>query len=377
MSFRYPLSPLEVPEDDVQAVVACLDEGWLTMGPRTQALEGALADQLGAPSVACVSSGTAALHLAFRAVALEPGDEVIVPSFAFVAAAAAVRATGGTPVFCDVASVQAPNADVAAVEARITDRTRAVVAVHQCGYPADVAALRDLCDQRGLILVEDAAQAIAATVTADGAGAGTVGHLGCLSFSPDKQLVVGEGGAVITADADMEAKVRSLRSHAMTSVTWDRHRGYAQSYDVVDVGYNFRMDEPRAALGLARLPRLAADVEGRRAVAAGYRERLAGVDGVELLWDDEAVRAASHAAFPVLAADREARDRACERLAEAGVQTKRYPAVHRFDAYREFVGDQALPVTDEVADRLYCLPMAASLEDADLDTITEEVARVG
>ncbi|HEX5908962.1 MAG TPA: DegT/DnrJ/EryC1/StrS family aminotransferase [Thermoleophilaceae bacterium] len=377
MSWRYPLSTLPMPEDDVQAVMACLQEGWLTMGPRTQAFEGALAQELGAASVACVASGTAALHLACRAAGLGPGDEAIVPSMTFVATAGAVRYCGAEPVFCDVASAQAPNLDVAAVEAKITDRTKAVMAVHFCGYPADVVALRDLCDQRGLILIEDAAQAIHAVAGPGGATAGTVGHLGCLSFFSKKQLCVGEGGAVITADPDMEARVRSLRSHAMTSVTWDRHRGYAQSYDVVDVGYNFRMDEPRAALGLSRLPRLAGEIERRRAVAAGYRERLAGVDGIELMWDDDAVRAASHFAFPVLAADREARDRARDQLKDAGIQTTWYPAVHRFTEYRDRDGWEPLAASEEVAERHFCLPMSPTLEDADLDAIAEEVARVG
>lgn len=375
MSWRYPLSTLPMPEEDVQAVLACLDEGWLTMGPRTQAFEAALCQELGAASVACVSSGTAALHLACRAAGLGPGDEAIVPSMTFVATAAAVRYCGAEAVFCDVASPQSPNLDVAAVEAKISDRTKAVMAVHFCGYPADVVALRELCDARGLILIEDAAQAIHADT---GAGsAGTVGHLGCLSFFSKKQLCVGEGGAVITPDPDMEATVRSLRSHAMTSVTWDRHRGYAQSYDVVDTGYNFRIDEPRAALGLSRLSRLAGEIDRRRGVAAGYRERLAGVDGAELMWDDAAVQAGSHFAFPILAADRETRDRHRDQLKDAGIQTTWYPAVHRFSDYREREGWEPLAASEEVAERHYCLPMSPTLADDDLDAIAEEVAKLG
>jgi dTDP-4-amino-4,6-dideoxygalactose transaminase len=349
-------------------VIACLAEGWLTMGPRTQSLEGALAEELGAPSVACVSSGSAALHLACRAIGLGDGDEVVMPALSSVAPAAAVRWTGATPVFADVASPQAPNMDVAGVEAALTDRTKAVVGVHLWGYQADAAALRELCDARGLVLIEDAADAV-------GAG-GTTGHLGCLSFGPGKQLELGEGGAVITADADMEATVRSLRSHAMTSVTWDRHRGYAQSYDVVDVGYNFRIDEPRAALGIARLPRLRAQLERRRAVAAGYRERLGAIDTVELMWDAAAAQAGSNLVFPVLAADREARDRARAALEAAGIETRRYPAVHTLTAYGDGAGGP-LPAAEEAADRHYCLPVSAALEDADLDAIAAEVTSVG
>lgn len=373
MSWRYPLSTLPMPEEDVAAVLGCLEEGWLTMGPRTLAFEQALAGELGADHVVCVSSGTAALHLACLAAGLGPGDEAIVPSMTFVATAGAVRYCGAEPVLCDVISAAEPNLDPADVEARITERTRAVMAVHFCGYPADVAALRALCDERGLVLIEDAAQAIAADA-GDGRTAGTVGDLGCVSFFSKKQLCVGEGGAVLTADERMAGKVRSLRSHAMTSVTWDRHRGYSQSYDVLDLGFNYRMDEPRAALGLSRLPRLAEEIDERRRVARGYRERLRGAAGIELLWDDEAVERSSHFAFPILVRDLANRDRAREALQEAGVQTTCYPAIHRFTEYRR-TGEVSLPRTEEAAERHFCLPMSPTLADADLDVICEETVR--
>ena len=213
-------------------------------------------------------------------------------------------------------------------------------------------------------------------MTADGGGAGTVGHLGCLAFSPGKQLLVGEGGAVITADAEMEAKVRSLRSHAMTSVTWDRHRGYAQSYDVVDVGYNFRMDEPRAALGLSRLPRLARDIARRREVAAGYRERLAGVAGVELLWDDAPVQAGSNVSSPSWQPTARPATGPRRGSQDAGIETSRHPALHTLTAYRDDARGP-LPAAEEAADRHYCLPVSAALQDSDLDAIAEEVAKDG
>ena len=373
MSWRYPLSTLPMPEQDVEAVIECLEQGWLTMGPRTQAFEAALAHELAAQHVVCVSSGTAALHLSCLAAGLGPGDEAIVPSMTFVATVAAARYCGAEPVFCDVLSPREPNLDPEEVARRITPRTKAVIAVHFCGYPADVASLRALCDEHGLALVEDAAQAIGAQVDEDGRRAGTVGHLGCLSFFSKKQLCVGEGGAVLSGDEELAARVRSLRSHAMTSVTWDRHRGYSQSYDVVDVGFNFRIDEPRAALGLSRLPRLAQEIEERRRVARGYRVRLAGLPGLELPWSDRAVARASHFAFPVLVADVSARDRAREALSRAGVQTTWYPAVHLFTDYRERGGARALPATEEVAERHFCLPLSPALQAADLDAICAEV----
>jgi len=368
VTWRYPLSTLPMPEEDVAAVLDCLESGWLTMGPRTQSFEAALAEELDVAHVVCVSSGTAALHLACLAAGLGPGDEAIVPSATFVATAAAVRYCGAEPVFCDVTTPGTPLMDPADVERRITDRTKAVMPVHFCGYGADVDALGALCSDRGLTLIEDAAQAIRARVGSGGAMAGTAGHMGCLSFFSKKQLCVGEGGAVVSSDERLAAKVRSLRSHAMSSVTWDRHRGYSRSYDVDDVGFNFRIDEPRAALGLSRLPRLAGEIERRRAAVRGYRERLVGTPGIELVFDDDAVEAGSHFAFPVLASDRPARDRARDALAEGGIQSTWYPAVHLFSGYRAGV---SLPATEELADRHLCLPLTTSLEEGDLDAICE------
>jgi dTDP-4-amino-4,6-dideoxygalactose transaminase len=373
MSWRYPLSTLPMPEEDVRAVLECLEQGWLTMGPRTEAFEAALAKELGAEHVVCVSSGTAALHLSCLAAGLGPGDEVVVPSMTFVATAAAVRYCGGEPVFADIVSPLEPSIDPDHVATLLTERTRAVIAVHFCGYGAEVDRLGALCEERGIVLIEDAAQAIRARAGEDGRMAGTLGDLGCLSFFSKKQLCVGEGGAVLAADAELAARVRSLRSHAMTSVTWDRHRGYSQSYDVVDVGFNFRIDEPRAALGLSRLPRLAVEVEERRRVARGYRERLGGTAGIELPWTDDAVERASHFAFPLLARDREARDRIRDALAGEGIQTTWYPAVHGFTDYAS--GGHELPATEEFAARHLCLPLSPTLAQDDLDAICEAAVR--
>ena len=254
---------------------------------------------------------------------------------------------------------------------RIGPATRAIVAVHFCGYPAALAALRELCDEHGLVLIEDAAQAIGARTDVDDRHAGTVGALGCFSFFSKKQLCVGEGGAVATDDDELAARVRLLRSHAMTTVTWDRHRGYAESYDVIDVGFNYRLDEPRAALGHSRLARLNEEIESRRELARRYRERLAGLPGLELVWSDADVERSSHFAFPVLLADRPARDAFREQLARAGVQTTWYPALHRFSEYRELLGELSLPGVEEAADRHCALPMSPGFGAEELDAVVE------
>ena len=371
--WRVPLTDIAMPEQDVEAVLDCLRSGWLTMGPRNGAFEQALAGYVGSPHAAAVSSGTAALHLACIAAGLGPGDEVIVPAFTFVASASAPRYVGAEPVLCDVRSAQDFNIDPEDVARRITSRTRAVVAVHFCGYPAQALALRELCDEHGLVLIEDCAQAIGAHVDAAGRQVGTVGELGCFSFFSKKQLCVGEGGMVTTADEALDARVRLFRSHAMTSSTWDRHRGHDPSYDVVDIGFNFRLDEPRAALGLSRLARLDEGIAARRAIVRAYRARLADVPGVELCFDEQAVGRATHFAFPVLLADRSTRDQFRAELKANGIQTTWYPALHTFTEYRRFAPADGLPAATEVADRHCALPLSSMMTDDDVDLVVDAV----
>jgi dTDP-4-amino-4,6-dideoxygalactose transaminase len=373
MDWRVPLVEIEVTDGDVEAVLDCLRSGWLTMGPRTQRLEVALAERIGVKHAIAVSSGTAALHLACRAVGLGPGDEAIVPDLTFVATAHAVRYLGADVVLCDSARPGDPGLDLAAVEAALTPRTKAVCAVHMWGYPAAVEGLRALCDERGLTLIEDCAEAIDAR-TESGAAVGSVGDLGCFSFFSKKQLAVGEGGLVTTDDDDLAASVRSLRSHAMSSVTWERHRGHGLGYDVTDVGFNYRIDEPRSALALSRLERLTEDIEARRRAAVAYRSRLAGVPGIELPFDDEDVIRSSHFVFPIMLADRTARDELRVGLRDAGIQSTVYPALHQLGEYAALGSDESLPDATATAARQLILPMNSLLDEAKVELVTDQVA---
>jgi dTDP-4-amino-4,6-dideoxygalactose transaminase len=371
--WRVPLTDIAVPEQDVQAVLDCLESGWLTMGPRTSAFEEALATFVGTEHAVTVSSGTAALHLACLAAGLGPGDEVIVPAFTFVASAAAIRYVGATPVLCDVLSPREFNLDPADVARRITPSTKAVIAVHFCGYPAQATELRALCDEHGLTLIEDCAQAIGARIDDAGRQVGTVGELGAFSFFSKKQLCVGEGGMVASTAAEHADRVRLLRSHALTSSTWDRHRGHDPAYDIVDIGFNYRMDEPRAALGLSRLARLGDSLQARRETVRAYRERLGGIDGLELCFDEQAVERSSHFAFPVLVADRERRDLFRDQLKDAGVQTTWYPALHSFTEYGGYAPADGLPAATEAAARHCALPLSSSTTAEEVEIVVEAV----
>src|SRR4051794_39490782 len=268
-----PLFDVRLRDEHVQAVADTLRSGWLTMGPRTQEFELAYAERLGARHAVAVSSCTAALHLAYLAAGVGPGDEVVMPAITFVATAAAARYCGATPVLADVVSQHDLGVDPDDVAARLTPRTKAVAAVHYAGYPAAVAALRDLCRERGIALVEDSAHN--PLLAPAGAAAS-------YSFFSNKILSCGEGGLLATGDDDVAELARSRRSHAMSSGTWAPRRGPWAPYDVPALGYNSRLDEPRAALLGARLGGVEEDVAARRRLVRRYRELLGPVSGISV-----------------------------------------------------------------------------------------------
>lgn len=372
MSWRVPLTEVQLADEEVGAVLETMRSEWLTMGPRTQELEEAFAERVGAPHAVAVSSGSAALHLACRAVGLAPGDEAVVPTMTFVATAHAPYHCGATVVLADSRDARDPNLDPGDVAARITPRTKAVLVTHLCGYPAAVEQLRGLCEERGVVLVEDCAQAAGATL--DGArSVGTIGDAGCFSFFAKSALGSGEGGLLVTGDAGIAERVRSLRSHAMTTVTWDRHRGHAETYDVVDLGFNYRIDEMRASLAAARLGRLDGSLEGLRRAVTAYRERLTGIDGVELPFDEGAVQYSGHYVFAILLRDVDARDALRTRLHARGVQTTLYPALHRLAAYGGGDADGSLARAEAFADRHCALPLFPTLTEERIDLVVAEV----
>jgi dTDP-4-amino-4,6-dideoxygalactose transaminase len=262
-----------------------------------------------------------------------------------------------------------PSLDPADVEARITPRTRAVAVVHFAGYAAPAAQLRALCERHGIALIEDAAHAPAATL--DGRALGTFGLAGCFSLFSNKVLSVGEGGVVLTDDDTVAERIRSLRSHAMTTGTVERHAGRALSYDVTDVGFNYRLDEPRAALALARMQRLDEEIAQRRDRTRRYRRLLDGVEGLSVPFDAARVETSSCYVMAVMVDDPDRRDAVCHGLRERhGIQTSiLYPPIHLFTAYRERYGDLSLPRTEDAAAREISIPLYAHLTDAQQDRV--------
>jgi len=352
--WRAPSAPTRLTDADVAAALDCLRSGWLTMGPRTQAFEQAIAERIGTPHALTVNGPTAALHLALLALGVGAGDEVVLPALAFVANAAAVRSVGAVPVLCDVVGVGDPRLDQADLERRIGPRTRAVIAVHADGRAVDAPALKALCDARGVALVEDCTEALGAEAEEGGWLPGTVGAAGIFSLS-SPLIDVGEGGFLTTADDALAAQVRSLRSHAMTSGTWDRHRGHDPAYDVVGIGYNYRLDEARAALGASRFARLDEQIASLRALARACAERLEGTVAEPVwAWREPAAERWSPLALTVALPDREARDAFRAAVAANGVAAAVRPALHELTAFEELAPPGGLPAASEAAAR-HCL----------------------
>lgn len=365
-----PLFDLELRDTDIAAVTDTLSSGWLTMGPRTERFETEFAAHLGSRHAVAVSSGTAALHLAYLAAGVGPGDEVIVPAITFVASANAARYCGATPVFADIHGDHDLGVDPDDVAAHITPRTKAVCVVHYGGYAGPVEQLCDLCEEHGLALIEDAAHSPSATTPGGDRKLGTYGLAGAFSFFSNKVLSCGEGGLLATDDDAVAAFARSRRSHALTSGTWDRHRGHAAGYDVEGLGFNYRMDEPRAALLSSRLGGLEQDIAARRRLTRRYRERLAAVDAVAVPYSDAEVETSSCYVMPVVLEDRTRREPLRELMLERhGVQTSvLYPAIHEFTAYADAAAGP-LPRSEAVARAELTLPLYPHLDEPDQERV--------
>jgi dTDP-4-amino-4,6-dideoxygalactose transaminase len=368
--WRVPLADVRITDDEIAAVAATYRTGWLSMGPETAAFEEEFAEYVGARHVFAVANGTAGLHLACAAAGLGPGDDVVVPSMTFVATANAVAYTGARPVFADIDSARRPWLTRETVARVLTPRTRAVV--HMCygGHAGDIAGVAALVADQGLLLIEDAAHGVGGRV--DARHLGTFGALGAYSFFSNKNLAIGEGGMVVTDSDELAARLRLLRSHGMTTLTWDRHRGHAAAYDVVALGFNYRIDEPRAALGRARLRALDDAIEQRLTLDARYRTMLEDVEGVTAgLAPEEGVHRAAHL-FTIVLDGGVDRDAFRASLGEHGVQTSvHYPPVHQFSIYRE--NGRSLPVTEHYGAHAVTLPLYPHMTEADQDIVVEAV----
>jgi dTDP-4-amino-4,6-dideoxygalactose transaminase len=369
--WRVPLSDVLVDEDLVAAARDALESGWWSMGPRVQAFEAQFSELTGSPHALAVANGTTALHLALLALDCGPGDEVVLPALNFVAAANVVVRVGATPVFCDVVGPTDLNLDPEDLERAIGPRTKAVIVLHYGGYACDVDAALQVAERHGVAVVEDAAHAPGATLR--GQALGTFGVIGCFSFFSNKNVPIGEGGMVVTADDALATRLGLLRSHGMTTLTWQRHSGHASTYDVLEPGFNYRMDEIRAALAMVQLERLPAANAARARHAARYRELLDGREGLSFPFVGSSDRGVpSHHLAVVLLPPDVSRDGVRGQLQEERIQTSvHYPPIHRFSAYAAAGAARPLPMTDEVAPRIVSLPLYSHMSPDDVQLVSD------
>jgi dTDP-4-amino-4,6-dideoxygalactose transaminase len=356
-------------EEEVAAVTEVLRSGWVAQGPRVRQFEEAFASRQQAPYAVAVSSCTTALHLALYVAGIGAGDEVVVPSFSFIATTNAVRYVGADPVFADVDALTG-NVTAETVLPHLTERTRAVIAVDQGGVPVDLDPLRELCDPRGILVLEDAACGAGSTYKGGPVGAGAV--LTAWSFHPRKLLTTGEGGMLTSSREDWARRARTLREHAMSASAADRHASTLaplESYD--EVGFNFRMTDLQAAVGIVQLGKLDAIIARRRELAARYQESLAGVAGLRAV-TDPAYGTCNYQSFwvevgPEYPLDREG---LLARLADAGVSARRgIMAAHRQPPYRHLPAE--LPVTERLTDGTLILPLYHQLTHDDQDRVID------
>jgi dTDP-4-amino-4,6-dideoxygalactose transaminase len=366
-----PVFDIRMEPEDVEAVATSLRSGELTSGPRSALFEEAFAERIGVAHAITVSSCTAALHLAYLAAGVGPGDEVIVPSFTFAATAAAVRYCGAEPVFADIIGLDDPSIDPEQVAQLMSARTKAVAAVHFGGYAAPVDVLADLCREHGVALIEDVAHAPQATLA--GKSLGSFGLASAFSFFSNKVLPLGEGGMLVTDDDRVAAETTSLRSHGMTPP--DTSKGLQDGYDVERAGYNYRLDEARSALALARLRRLDEDIATRRAITFRYRSLLGSVPGIEVPYTDDGVERSSCYVMAIFVKKAEERDELRRRLLEKhGIQTTvLYPAIHEFTAYHGRYRTGKLETTERAARSAVMLPMFPHLTEEQQDLIVAAV----
>lgn len=373
MSWNVPLFDPDLGPAEEQALVDVIRSKWLTMGDRTKEFERRFAEEIGVPVAFACNSATAALHMALAALGIGPGDDVVVPSLTFVATANAVRYCGARPVFADVASLDEWNIDAASIERVLTPATKAIVVVHYAGYACDMPAIMALARARGLLVVEDVAHA--PCVALDGIALGAWGDVGCFSFFSNKNMTTGEGGMVTTRRPELAESLSRMRSHGMTTLTLDRHKGHAFGYDVVALGFNYRMSELNAALGLVQLAQVRARNAQRALWVARYRERLAGLP-LGLPFGRFRGESAYHL-MPVLLPEGADRLALMTRMREQGVQTSiHYRPVDTFSAYVDAgLGPSTqVPLSHRIGLGVVTLPLYPSMRAEQVDHVCAAMA---
>lgn len=366
---KIPLFDLDYGAREEEAVLDVLRNKWLTMGERCRELELQFSQMLGVKHALAVSNGTAALFMAAMALEISTDHRVICPSLSFVATSNCIRYCGASPVFADVVSNDDWTISPDEVLRHLTVKTRGIIVMHYGGFACRMDEIMKIAKDHNLFVIEDCAHAPGSFY--DKKPLGSFGDISCFSFFSNKNISTGEGGMVCTNNDELASKLQMLRSHAMTSLSFDRHHGHAFSYDVKGLGFNFRFDEMRAALALVQLDKMSDNNRKRNGLALYYKKRLSVLPQLHIPFLQHNYVSNYHI-FPVLLPSGTHRSDIMTFMKEQGVQTSvHYPPIHLFSAYREFFGNHIphLPVTEEIGRRVLTLPMFPGLSFEDIDYI--------
>ena len=369
MAYKIPLFNLNFDEREAQAAYDTIKSGWISTGPKNAELEQMFVDMWKVKYAVSMSNCTDALHVCCMVCGFGPGDEVICPSLTFAASCNCIRYVGATPVFADIVGPDHINIDPKDIERKITSKTKGIIVVHMAGFPCQMDEIMAIAKKYNLKVIEDACHGPLSEYK--GVKLGTIGDCAAYSFFSNKNISTGEGGMFITNNEDMAAKARLIRSHGMSTMSYQRASGHATEYDITCLGYNYRMDDIRAAIAIEQLKKLPSDLETRLAVRARYVERISKIDRVAVPFAGN-TEFVSNYIFPVviLNSTKEQRDALREYMHAEGIQTSvHYPAAHRFTTYK-YLG-AILPQTEYVTENEVTLPMYAALTIEQVDFICD------
>ncbi len=367
--YNIPLFDLNYGIEEEKAVIETIRSKWISMGPKCQELEKQFSELLNIKYSLAVTNCTAALHLACLSLELTSGDEVLCPSLTFAATVNAIKYVGATPVFCDIESCRNLCISPSEIEKKITSRTKAIIVMHYAGFPCNMKRILDIAKKYNLKVIEDACHGPLSEY--EEKKLGTIGDVGCFSFFSNKNISSGEGGMVVTNSEELYNKMKLMRSHGMTTMSYQRATGHAVEYDIETLGYNYRLDDIRASLVTEQLKKLKRDLVMRNEIRNLYRKMLGDSDKFVIPFMSHNGFVSNYI-FPIVLmnSNQEKRNRVRALMARKGVQTSvHYPAVHLFSIYNQ--ENVKLPNTEYVSCNEITLPMYAKLTENQIKYISD------
>jgi dTDP-4-amino-4,6-dideoxygalactose transaminase len=371
MNWKVQLFELNFDDREEKAVTDVLKSRWITMGENTKMFEQKFGEYIGSQHLpTAVANCTAALHMALLALDIKEGDEVIISGLTFIADANVVKMVGAKPVLADIESLENWNVSARTIKSCITARTKAVMIVHFGGIPCDMDEIVAICKSKNIPLIEDVAHAPGAEYK--GIRCGNFGDLSAFSFFTNKNLSVGEGGMVIAKTDELNSKIKFLRSHGMSTLTLDRHKGRAITYDVLQPGLNYRMDEMRAALGLVQLDKLNEANSNRKKLTEHYHSLLKDVKQVQIPFLDLSNKKSAYHIYPILLAEGINRETLFNSLKDKGIQASiHYPSIKSFTAFKEELQHCSVPNCDIISQREITLPLYPTLTNKQVELVVD------